>query len=103
MSQDSLREGCKIENRLNLGHCPNRREGGPKDCPNVPTLILNLIFNIINSNFVQHNSNIVQHNSNVVQHTSNVVQHTSNVVTLIEDESSKPSSSPLLPQSFCLV
>ena len=82
-----IREGCKIENRLNLGHCPNRREGGPKDCPNVPTLILNLIFNIINSNVVQHNSN--------------VVQHTSNVVTLIEDESSKPSSSP--PPSFCLV
>ena len=74
----TVREGCKIENRLNLGHCPNRREGGPKDCPNVPTLILNLIFNIINSNVVQHNSN--------------VVQHTSNVVTLIEDESSKPSS-----------
>ena len=82
-----IREGCKIKNRLNLGHCPNRREGGPKDCPNVPTLILNLIFNIINSNVVQHNSN--------------VVQHTSNVVTLIEDESSKPSSSP--PPSFCLV
>ena len=36
---ERLREGCQIENRSNLGHCPNTREGGPKDCPNVPTLI----------------------------------------------------------------
>ena len=41
-----LREGCKIKNRLNLGHCSNRREGGLKDCANVPTLIFNLKFSM---------------------------------------------------------
>ena len=41
-----VREGCKIENRSNLGHCPNRREGGPKDCSNVPTLISKLKCNM---------------------------------------------------------
>ena len=29
-SAEELREGYKIENRLNLGHYSNRREGGPK-------------------------------------------------------------------------
>ena len=31
-----FREGCQIENRSNLGHCPNRREGGPKEWPECP-------------------------------------------------------------------
>ena len=35
-----VREGCKIEKRLNLGHSPTRRAGGLKECPSVPTLIL---------------------------------------------------------------
>ena len=29
--QRALREGCQIGNRSNLGHCPTRREGGPKE------------------------------------------------------------------------
>ena len=36
----SLREGCKIENRLNLGHCPNL----PDLPPSPKTWDANLIF-----------------------------------------------------------
>ena len=54
-----VREGFQIKKVWNLGHCPNRREGGLKNCPIVPTLILNQNFNIM---FVSNSINVVQLN-----------------------------------------
>ena len=38
--QSCIRERSQIKNRLNLGHCPNRRAGGLTQNLDVPTLIL---------------------------------------------------------------
>ena len=50
-----VRERCKIKNRLNLGHCPNREGGGLTDNQYVPTLILIFRFKQkMNQNVLKH-------------------------------------------------